>query len=104
MFEVLAELYSGRKVNGCGVHVSLDGFVELNVDNVCAKPFAELAIMNPDCPVVKSWALVSNPFGVSRIMTSSESPGFISRVLALGVKVAEFWLPGPGGPVGTPLV
>ena len=84
--------------------MSLAGFVALNVDNVFAKPFAELATIYPNCPVVKSSTLVSSPFGVSRIMTSSESLGFIIKVLAFGVKVAAVWLPGPGGPVGTPLV
>ena len=66
------------------------------------KPLATLATMNPVWFVVRSSTTVRRPADVSLIVMRIRSPWFIKRVCVLGVIVAPFALPGPGGPVGTP--
>src|SRR5579883_144813 len=68
------------------------------------KPFAALATMKPDWPLVISSMRLSKPSGVSLMVILSVSPWFISRVWAFGVKVAAVALSGPGGPVGMPSI
>jgi hypothetical protein len=93
MWLVSAELYSGRNVKGALAQV---------VGATFMKPFAELAAMKPDVAVVRSLTSVSREAPLSLIVMTRLSPGFMNRVLALGVNVAAVWPPGPGGPVGTP--
>src|SRR6266568_1025643 len=94
-----ADEYSGWKLNGNPLQLPMLVFM---------KPFAAEATMNPDCPVVRSEILVSKawppPVLASKMRTLSRSPGFMSRVFALGVKVARSASCGLGGPAGTPLV
>jgi hypothetical protein len=93
MWLASAELYSGWKLKREAMQV--DGFTFL-------KPFVELATMKPVVAVVMSFTSVSRATPLSLIVTTTLSPGFISRVLLSGVDVAGVWAPGPGGPVGTP--
>ena len=99
MFCARAVEYSGWKLNL--VPVQSNGLVFM-------KPFAAEAIMKPLCPVVWSVSLASSarPPGIfaSNMCTVILSPGFISSVRELGVKVARLLRCGLGGPVGTPLV
>ena len=99
MFCARAEEYDGWKLNG--VPVQSNGLVFM-------KPFAAEAIMKPLLPVVKSvsWASSAWPPAIfaSKIRTEILSPGFISRVCALGVKVESSLSCGLGGPVGLPSV
>src|SRR3954447_19664466 len=90
--------YIGWKVYGEPLHVKF-----LGSHLMCRKPFCALATMKPLCPVVRSSMWLISPCGVSRIVTTRLSPGFISRVAALGVNEASVKLSGPAGPVGTPL-
>src|ERR1700721_1670143 len=84
-----AVLYAGWKLNR--VPVQSNGLVFMN-------PFLAEAIMKPLLPVVWSVSrtLSARPPGIL-------SPGFIIRVLELGVNVARLPFCGLGGPVGTPL-
>jgi len=55
------------------------------------KPFAELAVIEPIWPVVRSLIWTVNPLKVSNIPTSKRSPEFMKRsVLGFGVAVAGF--------------
>ena len=67
----LAVLYSGWKLNGVPAQVLK--FVFMN-------PFLALATMKPVWWVVRSRTAVSRPCRVSRRVTASVSPGFISSV------------------------
>src|ERR1022692_2629624 len=91
--------YSGWKLNF--VPVQSNGLVFMN-------PLAADAIMKPLFPVVRSVSLASSAcpprIVASNIWIVTLSPGFISRVRALGVSVARSLSCGLGGPVGTPLV
>src|SRR5437870_251447 len=93
MWVASAVLYSGRKLKAVVAHVTRLVF---------AKPFAELATMWPEVDVVRSLTSVSRASPLSLMVTTMLSPGFMSRVLASGVNVAEVWEPGAAGPVGTP--
>jgi len=93
MWVVSAVLYSGRKLKLVLAHVARLVF---------AKPFAELATMWPEVDVVRSLTSISSATPLSLMVTTMLSPGFMSRVLASGVNVAEVWEPGAAGPVGTP--
>src|ERR1700722_2190374 len=66
-------------------------------------PLAELAVMNPDCPVVRSLIRAVNPALGSVIASLITSPELISRVCAFGVSVATSASCGLGGPAGLPL-
>src|ERR1700722_6070878 len=94
-----AVLYAGWKLNR--VPVQSDGLVFMN-------PFLAEAIMKPLLPVVRSVSrtLSARPPGIfaSHMWTVILSPGFIIRVLELGVNVARLPFCGLGGPVGPPLV
>src|ERR1700722_20685563 len=92
-----AVLYAGWKLNR--VPVQSDGLVFMN-------PFLAEAIMKPLLPVVRSVSRTSSarPPGIfaSHMWTVILSPGFIIRVLELGVNVARLPFCGLGGPGGTP--
>ena len=55
-----------------------------------AEAFWALATMKPLWPVVRSLIVIFKPCAVFSSVTTSSSPGFISKVLALGVKVSLF--------------
>src|ERR1700733_9287356 len=99
MFCGRAEEYSCSKLKGVPSQV---------VGSVVMNPLAADAIMKPLCAVDRSITLASSacPPGtaVSNRCTLITSPGFISRVCALGVTEARSASCGLGGPVGTPVV
>src|ERR1700722_7160516 len=89
----LAVEYSGRKFHGVPLQLAIEGFL---------KPFLADPSMNPVRPVLASRTRVSSApaFRLSKMWIWSLSPGFISSVLWLGVKVLGSAFCGLGGPVG----
>ena len=69
---------------------------------MCRNPLSALATIMPVSPVVTSWMVVVNPPGVSYRLTTSSSPGFMTRTSGVGVKVCSVAVSGPGGPIGAP--
>jgi hypothetical protein len=70
-----------------------------------ANPFATLAVIDPDWPVVWSRISVTSPAAESWTEISSESPAPIKRSrAAFGVNDASVWLSGAGGACGVPLL
>ena len=67
---------------------------------MCRNPLSALATIMPVSPVVMSWMVVVNPPGVSYRLTTSSSPGFMTRTSGVGVKVCSVAVSGPGGPIG----
>src|SRR5438067_13418731 len=71
----------------------------------CPKPFAALAVMKPDWPVVWSFRSMRSPCAVSCIVRTMRSPEFMKRSVApLGVNVLTVEFTGLGGACGTPLL
>ena len=71
----------------------------------CANPLATLAVIEPDCPVVRSWISVTRPSAESWIEMSSWSPAFMNRsVLGFGVNESSVRSSGAAGACGTPLL
>src|SRR5438477_10124930 len=69
------------------------------------KPFAALATMKPDWPVVWSFSSIRSPCAVSRMVTTIRSPGLSKRSVAgLGVEGRTVRVPGLGGACGTALL
>src|SRR2546428_13565012 len=69
------------------------------------KPFAALAVMKPDWPVVRSFRSMRRPCVVSFMVTTMRSPEVMKRSVApLGVKVLTGEVTGLGGAGGTPLL
>src|SRR5437763_7838102 len=70
----------------------------------CPKPFAALAVMKPDWPVVWSFRSMRRPCAVSFMVTTMRSPELMKRSVApFGVKVPAVELTGLGGACGIPL-
>src|SRR5258708_1944399 len=68
-------------------------------------PLAALAVMDPVCPLVRSWMTASSPFGVSWRDTLRLSPDFMNRSLArFGVNVAVVESTGFAGAVERPFL
>jgi len=59
--------------------------VPVGANLICANPLALLAVIDPDCPVVRSWITTFRPFGVSLNATCRWSPEFMNRSAGLGV-------------------
>ena len=64
-----------------------------------------LAVIDPDCPFVRSLRIAVSPACVSWMSTVTVSPGcIISTFDAVGVNVALVCPSGSGGPTGLPLL
>jgi hypothetical protein len=76
--------YIGRNVYGASWQVADAGSYRM-----WANPFAALAVMDPVCPVVRSWTIVVRPAAPSWMSIVMSSPGFMNRsVVSSGVNEA----------------
>src|SRR6266566_5509663 len=73
---------------------------------ICPKPLAAEAVMNPDCPVLRSFSTVVSPCAVSCKVTLMWSPGCMNSTSGpVGLpEVAALNCSGFGGPIGVPLL
>jgi len=100
MLAGFAVLYSGWKLNGVPLQLAIE---------VLAKPLAADACIQPLVCSVRSSMVTLNAFpppgaAASAMWMTTSSPGFMSSVCELGVKLATVASCGLGAPVGTPLV
>src|SRR6266576_1518786 len=89
----------------CSERVLYSGWKSYGSYWTCPKPFAALAVMKPDWPVVWSFRSMRRPCAVSFMVTTTRSPELMNRSVApFGVKVPAVELTGLGGACGIPLL
>ena len=90
--------YIGWNAYGDWLHVSAVGS-----KLTCANPLPSLAVIDPDCPLVRSFISVTRPSEESRIEMSSWSPASMNRsVVGSGTNVSPVRSSGAGGESGVP--